>query len=112
DRSGVAPGPAHGNSAVWWDYDDDGWPDLYVANDFDVPDALYRNNRGGPSPEVAPSAGPHPPYSSMGSDSGDVENDGRSDLLVADMAEAGHVEGQRSMAQSRGRMGEPEEGSS
>ena len=37
DRAGVAPGRAHGNSAVWWDFDGDGWPDLYVANDFAFP---------------------------------------------------------------------------
>jgi hypothetical protein len=111
DRSGVAPGPTHGNSAVWWDYDDDGWPDLYVANDFDVPDALYHNNRDGTFTDVAASVVPHTPYSSMGSDFGDVLNDGRIDLLVADMAEAGHVEDQRAMAESRARMREPEEGS-
>ena len=31
-------------AAVWWDYNDDGWPDLYVSNDFHTPDHLYRNN--------------------------------------------------------------------
>jgi hypothetical protein len=68
EHSGVAPGPAHGNSAVWWDYDNDGWPDLYVANDFDVPDALFHNNRDGTFTDVASRVVPHTPYSSMGSD--------------------------------------------
>jgi enediyne biosynthesis protein E4 len=54
---------------------------------------------------------PHTPYSSMGSDLGDVNNDGRLGLLVADMAEPGHVEDQRAMAESRARMRVPEEGS-
>ncbi|HET7536220.1 MAG TPA: VCBS repeat-containing protein, partial [Candidatus Didemnitutus sp.] len=36
DRAGIA-GEAHGHSAIWWDYDGDGWPDLYVANDFEAP---------------------------------------------------------------------------
>ena len=111
DRAGVAPGPTHGNSAVWWDFDDDGWPDLYVANDFSVPDALYRNNRDGTFTDVIARVVPHAPYSSMGSDLGDVNNDGRLDLLVADMAATDHVKDQRTMAETRARMRAPEEGS-
>jgi hypothetical protein len=111
DRAGVAPGPTHGNSAVWWDFDDDGWPDLYVANDFSVPDALYRNNRDGTFTDIIARVVPHTPYSSMGSDLGDVNNDGRLDLLVTDMAATNHVKDQRTMAETRARMRVPEEGS-
>ncbi|MFZ1054766.1 MAG: FG-GAP-like repeat-containing protein [Opitutaceae bacterium] len=111
DRSGIAPVRAHGNSAVWWDFDGDGWPDLYVANDFAVPDALYHNNRDGTFTDVIARVMPHSPYSSMGSDLGDVNNDGRLGLLVADMAEPGHVEDQRAMAESKARMRVPDEGS-
>jgi hypothetical protein len=111
DRAGVAPVRAHGNSAVWWDFEGDGWPDLYVANDFDLPDALYRNNRDGTFTDVIGSVVPHTPYSSMGSDLGDVMNDGRLGLLVADMAATGHVEDQRAMAESRARMRVPPVGS-
>jgi len=111
DRSGVCPGPTHGNSAVWWDFDDDGWPDLYVANDFLVPDALYRNNHDGTFTDVIAQVVPHTPYSSMGSDFGDVTNDGRVDLLVADMAATDHVEDQRAMAETRARIRVPEDGS-
>ncbi len=110
-RSGVAPGPAHGNSAVWWDYDGDGWPDLYVANDFDVPDALFHNNRNGTFTDVAAQVLPHTPYSSMGSDSGDIMNTGMIDLMVADMAAIDPEEDQRAMAGTRSRMREPDEGS-
>ena len=110
DRAGVAPGPTHGNSAVWWDFDGDGWPDLYVANDFAVPDALYHNNHDGTFTDVIARVVPHTPYSSMGSDLGDVNNDGRLGLLVADMAEIDHVADQRAMAESRARMRVPAEG--
>ena len=111
DRAGVAPGRAHGNSAVWWDFDGDGWPGLYVANDFDVPDALYRNNRDGTFTDVIAHVVPHTPYSSMGSDLGDIDNDGRLGLLVADMAASDHVGDQRAMAESRARMRVPDVGS-
>jgi enediyne biosynthesis protein E4 len=43
------------------------------------------------------------PYSSMGSDLGDVNNDGLIDLLVADMAATTHQKDQRSMADARSR---------
>ncbi|HEY1792741.1 MAG TPA: CRTAC1 family protein, partial [Opitutaceae bacterium] len=87
--------------ATWWDYDGDGWPDLYVANDFAQPDRLYRNNRDGTFTDVIDSVVPHMPYSSMGSDLGDVDNDGRVDFLVADMAATTHQKDQRTVAVMR-----------
>jgi hypothetical protein len=99
-RSGIA-GEAQGHSAVWWDFDGDGWPDLYVANDFAQPDKLYRNNRDGTFTDVIDAVVPHMPFSSMGSDLGDVDNDGRIDLFVADMAATTHQKDQRTMAVSR-----------
>jgi len=112
DHAGVAPGPTHGNSALWWDYDDDGWPDLYVANDFAIPDALYHNNRDGTFTDVTAQVLPHAPYSSMGSDLADVDNDGRLDVFVADMAATTHIKDQRTMAETRAHMRAPEASSS
>ncbi|HIM27900.1 MAG TPA: VCBS repeat-containing protein, partial [Candidatus Marinimicrobia bacterium] len=43
-ESGIGEFPYYGLSAIWWDYNDDGWPDLYVANDYMGPDHLFRNN--------------------------------------------------------------------
>lgn len=94
-------GETQGHSVTWWDYDQDGWPDLYVANDFAVPDQLYRNQRDGTFRNVAGLVLPYTPYSAMGSDVGDVDNDGRIDLLVADMAAVSHAKDQRGMADSR-----------
>jgi len=37
---------------VWFDYDNDGWPDLYVANDI-VPKYLYHNNHDGTFEDVS-----------------------------------------------------------
>ena len=109
DRAGISSAPTQGNSAAWWDYDDDGWPDLYVANDFAAPDLLYRNNRDGTFTNVVNDVVPHMTYSSMGSDVGDVNNDGLMDLMVADMAATSHLKDQRTMADTRARTEDPAE---
>ncbi len=96
-------GEAQAHSATWWDFDEDGWPDLYVANDFAAPDKLYRNNRDGSFTDVINDVVPHMPFSSMGSDFGDVNNDGHLDFLACDMAATTHEKDQRGMADSRGR---------
>jgi len=111
DRAGIT-GEAQGHSAVWWDYDGDGWPDLYVANDFAAPDKLYRNNRDGTFTDVIDQVVPHMPYSSMGSDLGDLDNDGRIDLLVAEMAPSTHQKDQRTAALRRGLLEDPADDSS
>jgi enediyne biosynthesis protein E4 len=101
--SGGINGEAQSHSATWWDYDNDGWPDLYVANDYGVPDKLYHNNRDGTFTNAIDQALPHTSYYSMGSDLGDVNNDGLIDFYVADMAPATHEKDQRSAADARGR---------
>ncbi len=95
-------GPTFGHSATWFDYDGDRWPDLYVANDFAGPDHLYRNNGDGTFTNLIDSVVPHTPYSSMGADSGDINNDGLEDLLVADMATTTREKDRRGLAASRG----------
>ncbi len=106
DRAGIQ-GEAHGHSVLWWDYDGDGWPDIYVANDFAQPDKLYHNNRDGTFTDVIDRVVPHTTYSSMGSDLGDVNNDGIVDLLVADMAATTRLKDQRSVAVMRSYLTEP-----
>ncbi len=101
DKAGIT-GENLAHSATWWDYDEDGWPDLYVANDFAAPDALYHNNHDGTFTNVIAQVVPHIPYSSMGADLGDINNDGHIDFLAADMAATTHEKDQRGMATSRG----------
>ena len=100
--SGGIVGESQSHSATWWDFDNDGWPDLYVANDYGYPDRLYRNNRDGTFTDMM-KVMPHTAFSSMGADLGDVNNDGRIDFLVADMAATSHVRDQHLLADARGR---------
>ena len=79
-----------GLSATWFDYDDDGYLDLYVANDLETPDTLYHNQRDGTFRDVTREVVPHTAYYGMGSDAADVDGDGRLDLIVADMSMTTH----------------------
>ena len=79
-----------GLAAVWWDFNLDGWPDLYVANDNVDEDHLYRNNGDGTFTDVLKASVPHTAYFSMGADFGDIDNDGLFDLFVADMQSTTH----------------------
>lgn len=76
--------------AIWWDFNHDNWPDLYVANDYLGPDQLYLNQRDGSFKEVTQESIPHTPWSSMGMDIGDLNNDGLLDLLSTDMLGTSH----------------------
>ncbi len=111
DRAGIK-GLTQGHSATWWDYNNDGWPDLHVANDFAAADTLYRNNRDGTFTDVLATVVPHTTFSSMGADLGDVDNDGRLDLFIADMATTTRAKDLRGMADSRTRLRDPDDASS
>jgi len=75
----------YGLGVVASDFDGDGCMDLYVANDFQEDDFLYHNNCNGTFTEVGGTALRHSSRSSMGVDAADINNDGRPDLITADM---------------------------
>lgn len=77
-------------SAIWFDFDGDGWQDIYASNDFHAPDRLYRNNGDGTFRDVLPEVVRHTPWFSMGSDFGDLNNDGLLDFMTADMSGTSH----------------------
>jgi enediyne biosynthesis protein E4 len=91
-RAGVADARGYfGLGIAWFDYNDDGWPDLYVANDA-TPNFLYRNNQDGTFKEVAFPMGvavseDGAEQGSMGVALGDYLNTGRSSLFVTNFSE-------------------------
>ena len=67
------------------DINNDGWPDIYVANDFVSNDYLWLNNKNGTFTNCIDQALRHQSYSSMGVDAADLNNDGLSDIVTLDM---------------------------
>ncbi|HSZ60495.1 MAG TPA: FG-GAP-like repeat-containing protein [Terriglobales bacterium] len=68
----------------WNDFNRDGWPDLYVVNDFGRKN-FYRNNGDGTFTDIAPEAGVEDVGAGMSACWFDYDNDGADDLYVADM---------------------------
>ncbi len=77
---------AFGLSTSIADVNRDGWPDIYVANDFNKPDQLYINNKNGTFTNQLDKYINHTSFSAMGSDITDINNDGLEDIFVMDMA--------------------------
>lgn len=74
----------HTYQGSWSDYDHDGDPDLYIANDFAV-NSLMRNDGEAGFVDVAKESGTTDIGFGMGASWGDYDNDGRSDLYVSNM---------------------------
>lgn len=80
----------HALSCLWTDPNNDGYPEIFVADDYVDPDHFYRNNGDGTFTDLAAAALGHTSWFSMGSDEGDVNNDGLLDLMVLDMSASSH----------------------
>lgn len=96
EESGIY-GTGFGLSATWWDYNQDGWIDLWVGNDFDDPDRVYRNNGDGTFTDVVKEIVPHITWFSMGADFADLNGDQKPDFLIADMSGTNHFKQKTNM---------------
>jgi len=86
ERSGLAKSPANGLGIVTFDYDDDGWQDVFISND-SMANSLFHNKRDGTFREVGYAAGVAVGLegqfeAGMGTDAADVSGTGRFDLIV------------------------------
>jgi len=72
------------------DLNGDGWPDIYVCNDYNEQDYLYINNMDGTFSESLQQFIGHTSLFSMGSDIADVNNDGFTDIMTLDMLPEGN----------------------
>ena len=84
--SGVGLKPGNGLGVVTFDYDNDGWQDIFIAND-NMPNFLFHNNRDGTFTETAYLAGvavsgDGHSEAGMGVDAADTTGSGRMDLIV------------------------------
>ena len=67
------------------DINKDGWPDIYVTNDYNEPDYIYINNHDGTFSEKSKDMLRHMAHFSMGVDIADFNNDGFPDIMTLDM---------------------------
>lgn len=80
------------------DFDDDGRPDVFIANDYFIPDRLFLNQGNGRFKEMAKRKFRHTSFFSMGCDAADFNNDGLIDLVVPDMSPNDHYRSKMLMA--------------
>lgn len=98
EESGISRNVAYGLSVNASDFNGDGWMDLYIANDYAEPDFMYYNNGDGTFTNVINEKLKHITQLSMGSDTGDINNDGLIDLITTDMTPEDHYRSKTNMA--------------
>ncbi len=98
ERAGIREfgGPYYGRGVAWGDYDNDGWPDIYISNYRISQNWLFHNNRNGTFTDVALEKGVAGEEAqrmgniyyghTVGSAWADLDNDGDLDLFESDLA--------------------------
>jgi hypothetical protein len=90
--------PSFGLGLCVSDLNNDNWLDIYIANDYYVPDAMYINNGNGTFTDKIKSATKQISFYGMGVDIADINNDNLKDIYVLDMASSDHVRSKTLMA--------------
>lgn len=89
----------YGLSATVGDVNNDGWQDIFVANDFEARSLLWMNNGDGTFTESMKSAMSHSAMFAMGTDIADFNNDGHLDMVEVDMLPDDHERKNRELGQ-------------
>lgn len=89
---------AWGLSGAVGDFNNDGWDDIYVSNDYLEPDMLYINQQDGTFRNEINSRMNHISFNSMGSDYADLNNDMLPDLITVDMLAENYARSKENMA--------------
>ncbi len=82
---------SYGLGLLIQDFNEDNWPDIYVANDYYIPDRMYINNRNGTFTDQIKQRTRQTSFYGMGADAADINNDGKIDIAVLDMSSNDHV---------------------
>ncbi|WP_247232862.1 VCBS repeat-containing protein [Telluribacter sp. SYSU D00476] len=86
EQAGIYAAPmGYGLGISVGDLNNDGWEDIYVANDFHEDDYYYINNKNGTFTEALREHFTHTSKFSMGNDMADINNDGLLDVVTMDM---------------------------
>ena len=97
-KAGIVPDLGFGLNSQVADINNDGWLDVYVSNDFDMPDFAYINNGDGTFTDRRDEMFKHLPFYSMGADIADINNDGLYDIFTLDMSPEDYVRSKTTMA--------------
>jgi len=84
-KAGITNNFGYALSVVTADLNNDGYTDIFVANDFAEGDYMYINQRNGTFKEQIKEATNHISMYSMGTDIADINNDGLEDIMVSEM---------------------------
>ncbi len=96
-KAGITPEIAFGLNPQVLDINNDGYLDIYVNNDFNMPDFVYINNGNGTFTEHREEVVKHMSFNSMGGDVADINNDGFLDLMTLDMNPKDYVRSKTTM---------------
>jgi len=90
--------PSFGLGLCVGDINNDNWLDIYITNDYYVPDAMYINNQNGTFSDDIKTATNQVTFYGMGVDIADINNDNLTDIFVLDMASSDHIRSKTLMA--------------
>ncbi len=96
-QAGIVNNFGYALSVVTSDLNNDGWTDIFVANDFAEGDYMYINQKNGTFKEQITKATNHISMYSMGTDVADINNDGFEDIYVSEMLPADYQRSKVSM---------------